>query len=81
MTQTRLEHDLLGEREVPAERYYGNQTLRALENFSLTGIPISSYPRLVNSLAYIKKAAALANAELDDILSPENMTRPRYIKP
>ncbi len=64
MTQTRLEHDLLGEREVPAERYYGIQTLRALENFDLTGIPISHYPRLVNSLAYIKKAAALANAEL-----------------
>src|SRR5512133_3237764 len=64
MTQTRLEHDLLGERAVPAERYYGIQTLRALENFDMTGIPISHYPRLVNSLAYIKKAAALANMEL-----------------
>jgi aspartate ammonia-lyase len=64
MTQTRLEHDLLGERQVPAERYYGIQTLRALENFPLTGIPISHYPRLVNSLAYIKKAAALANRQL-----------------
>jgi aspartate ammonia-lyase len=64
MTQTRLEHDLLGEREVPAERYYGIQTLRALENFNMTGIPIAHYPRLVNSLAYIKKAAALANADL-----------------
>ncbi|MBN1537724.1 MAG: aspartate ammonia-lyase [Anaerolineales bacterium] len=64
MTQTRLEHDLLGEREVPDDRYYGIQTLRAVENFNLTGIPISHYPRLINSLAYIKKAAALANAEL-----------------
>lgn len=64
MTKTRLEHDLLGEREVPAERYYGIQTLRALENFNLTGIPIAHYPRLINSLAYIKKAAALANSEL-----------------
>lgn len=62
MTQTRLEHDLLGEREVPNDRYYGIQTLRAVENFNLTGIPISHYPRLINSLAYIKKAAALANA-------------------
>jgi aspartate ammonia-lyase len=61
---TRLEHDSLGEREVPSERYYGIQTLRALENFSITGIPISHYPRLVHSLAYIKKAAALANMEL-----------------
>ncbi len=70
MTTTRLEHDLLGEREVPADRYYGVQTLRALENFSITGIPISHYPRLVNSLAYIKKAAALANAELG-LLDPQ----------
>ena len=64
MIQTRLEHDLLGEREVPAERYYGIQTLRATENFNITGIPISHYSRLINSLAHIKKAAALANAEL-----------------
>jgi len=64
MIRTRLEHDLLGEREVPADRYYGIQTLRALENFDMTGIPISHYPRLVHSLAFIKKAAASANAEL-----------------
>jgi aspartate ammonia-lyase len=69
MTQTRLEHDLLGEREVPAERYYGIQTLRALENFNLTSIPIAHYPQLINSLVYVKKAAALANAELD-LLEP-----------
>ena len=62
--KTRLEHDLLGEREVPAESYYGIQTLRAVENFRITGIPISQYPRLVHSLAYIKKAAALTNLEL-----------------
>ncbi|MBN2148696.1 MAG: aspartate ammonia-lyase [Anaerolineales bacterium] len=60
----RSEHDLIGERAVPDERYYGIQTLRALENFAITGIPISHYPRLVHSLAYIKKAAALANMEL-----------------
>jgi aspartate ammonia-lyase len=64
MTSTRLEHDLLGEREVPDEHYYGIQTLRAVENFGITGIPISHYPRLVQSLAYIKKAAALTNLEL-----------------
>jgi aspartate ammonia-lyase len=64
MAETRLEHDLLGEREVPAGRYYGVQTLRAIENYSITGIPISHYPRLVHALAYIKKAAALANQEL-----------------
>ena len=64
MKGTRLEHDLLGEREVPADRYFGVQTLRATENFNITGIPISHYPRLIGSLAYIKKAAALANCEL-----------------
>ncbi|MBN2149240.1 MAG: aspartate ammonia-lyase [Anaerolineales bacterium] len=64
MTLTRIEHDLLGERAVLAERYYGVQTLRAIENFNITGIPISHYPNFINSLAYIKKAAALANQEL-----------------
>jgi len=64
MTEYRLEHDLLGERPVPAERYYGIQTLRALENYSITGIPISHYPNFIYSLACIKKAAALANLAL-----------------
>lgn len=64
MNGFRTEHDLLGEREVPAERYYGVQTLRAVENFSITGIPISHYPLLVESLAHIKKAAALTNRDL-----------------
>jgi aspartate ammonia-lyase len=64
METTRLEHDLLGERLVPAERYYGIQTLRASENFVITGVPISHYPRLIRSLAYIKKAAALTNRDL-----------------
>ena len=69
MTQTRLEHNLLSEREVPYARYYGIQTLRALENFNMTGIPIAHYPRLIKSLAYIKKAAAITNMELG-LLAP-----------
>jgi aspartate ammonia-lyase len=64
MENYRMEHDLLGKKAVPAGRYYGIQTLRAVENFSITGIPISHYPHLIVSLAYIKKAAALANQEL-----------------
>ena len=60
----RIEHDLLGERQVPTERYYGIQTLRALENFSISGIPISHYPELIYALASIKKAAAMANQKL-----------------
>ncbi|MBI1989356.1 MAG: aspartate ammonia-lyase [Betaproteobacteria bacterium] len=60
----RIEHDLLGDRAVPAVAYYGVHTLRALENFEITGTPISIYPDLVNALACIKQAAALANNEL-----------------
>ncbi len=60
----RVEHDLLGEKEIPADCYYGVQTLRAKENFTISGIPISKTPELVISLAYVKKAAASANMEL-----------------
>jgi aspartate ammonia-lyase len=60
----RREHDLLGEREVPADAYYGIHTLRALENFDITGTAISIYPELVSALACVKQAAALANNEL-----------------
>ena len=60
----RIEHDLLGNREVPAEAYYGVHTLRAVENFPITGTPISIYPDLIVALACIKQAAALANREL-----------------
>ncbi|WP_019451737.1 aspartate ammonia-lyase [Cupriavidus sp. BIS7] len=62
--QFRSEHDLLGDREVPAEAYYGVHTLRAVENFPITGTPISIYPELIKALAAIKQAAALANHEL-----------------
>ena len=60
----RTEHDLLGDREVPADVYYGVHTLRAVENFPITGTPISIYPDLIRALAAIKKAAALANHSL-----------------
>lgn len=60
----RTEHDLLGDRKVPADAYYGVHTLRAVENFPITGTPISIYPELIKALACIKQAAALANHEL-----------------
>jgi aspartate ammonia-lyase len=60
----RIEHDLLGDRAVPADAYYGIHTLRALENFPITGTPISIYPELVMALACVKQAAAIANSEL-----------------
>jgi aspartate ammonia-lyase len=64
MQPVRNEHDLLGDREVPADAYYGVHTLRAVENFPITGITISVYPELINALAAIKQAAALANMQL-----------------
>jgi hypothetical protein len=54
----RIEHDLLRERAVPGEVYYGIQTLRALENFPINGVPLSHYPELVKALAIVKLAAA-----------------------
>ncbi len=62
--EMRLEHDLLGDKRVPSSAYYGVHTLRAVENFPITGTPISIYPDLIRALACIKQAAALANAEL-----------------
>src|SRR6476661_7959521 len=62
--RTRTEHDLLGERAVPDDALYGVQTLRALENFPITGIALREFPVLIEALAAVKEAAALANAEL-----------------
>jgi aspartate ammonia-lyase len=72
--QTRVERDLLGEREVPDEALYGIQTLRALENFPITGVPLREVPSLIDALAGVKEAAALANAELG--LLPEEVSEP-----
>jgi aspartate ammonia-lyase len=63
-SRTRTEHDLLGEREVPESAYYGVHTLRAVENFAISGTPVSSNADFVNALACVKEAAALANREL-----------------
>jgi len=67
MTQiemTRIEHDLLGNRTLPADVYWGVHTLRAIENFPISGQAIGLVPDLITALAAIKQAAALANAEL-----------------
>ena len=68
--ELRTEHDLLGERQLSVDLYYGVQTLRAMENFPITGIPISQYPYLIRALAAIKEAAAQANHDLG-LLAPE----------
>jgi aspartate ammonia-lyase len=64
---TRLERDSLGERAVPADAYWGIQTLRAVENFPLSGILLSQFPHFVRALAMTKKACALANRDLDNL--------------
>lgn len=63
----RIEHDLIGDELVPQDAYYGIQTLRAVHNFDITGVPISHFPQLIRSLAMVKKAAALANQELGNL--------------
>ena len=60
----RSEHDLLGDREVPADAYYGVHTVRAVENFPISGVPISRHSDLVAALASVKQAAAEANQQL-----------------
>ncbi len=63
----RNEHDLLGDAPVPATAYWGIHTLRAVENYPITGKAIGSYAELVRALALTKQAAALANAELGQL--------------
>ncbi|UOE95737.1 aspartate ammonia-lyase [Alkalihalobacillus sp. LMS39] len=62
MTEYRIERDLLGEKEVPKDAYYGIQTMRAKENFPITGYP--PHKELIRAFGYVKKAAALANADV-----------------
>ncbi|ACA40237.1 aspartate ammonia-lyase [Lysinibacillus sp. fkY74-1] len=68
MSTQRIEKDFLGERVLPAEAYYGIQTLRATENFPITGYTIHS--SLIKAMGIVKKAAALSNMEVH-LLSKE----------
>ena len=61
---TRIEHDLVGDKEVPADAYYGVHTVRAVENFTITGSTIGQFPDLIAALASVKQAAARANRDL-----------------
>ncbi|WP_299019630.1 aspartate ammonia-lyase [uncultured Photobacterium sp.] len=66
---TRIEEDLLGERHVPADAYWGIHTLRAVENFNISKTTISDVPEFVRGMVFTKKAAAMANKELGVIPS------------
>lgn len=83
----RMEKDLLGEREVPAEAYYGVQTLRAIECYNITGVLVRNFPEFIIAFAQVKKACAKANFKLghlnmdkaeaichacDELIDPEN---------
>lgn len=58
MTATRIEKDLIGTEHIPSDVYWGIQTLRAVTNFPITGIPISSHPNLIRALAAVKMACS-----------------------
>ncbi|MBO2944343.1 aspartate ammonia-lyase [Paenibacillus sp. F411] len=58
----RLEKDFLGEKKLPSEAYYGINTVRAVENFPISGVPV--HAELISALAEVKKAAALSNMQL-----------------
>jgi len=70
--QPRREKDLLGEKEIPANAYYGVQTARALENFQLSGVLINHYPGFVEAWAIVKLAAAQANTDVR-AMKPERL--------
>lgn len=71
-SRTRIESDLLGQRNVPDHAYYGVQTLRAIENFNISGVTLQFYPVLIQSLAIVKLGAVRANYDLG--LLPKDIT-------
>ncbi|HZN46639.1 MAG TPA: aspartate ammonia-lyase [Ramlibacter sp.] len=64
MNDIRIESDFLGRKEIPANVYWGVHTARALENFPISGTPISAMPELIRAFGFVKKAAARANMQL-----------------
>jgi aspartate ammonia-lyase len=69
---TRTEHDLLGDKQVPADAYYGIQAMRGIENFQLSGVAIYHYPGFVEAWAIVKLAAARANTAVG-AMKPERL--------
>ena len=69
---TRTERDLLGEKEIPVDAYYGVQTARAVENFRISGVAINHYPGFVEAWAIVKLAAARANTDVG-AMKPETL--------
>jgi aspartate ammonia-lyase len=72
MSATRLEHDLLGDYQVPINAYWGVHTARAVDNFPISGVPIGHYRSLIQALAIVKQATAQANFELGELSAELN---------
>jgi aspartate ammonia-lyase len=72
MSATRLEHDLLGDYQVPTNAYWGVHTARAVDNFPISGVPIGHYRSLIRALAIVKQATAQANFELGELSAEIN---------
>ena len=72
MSATRLEHDLLGDYQVPINAYWGVHTARAVDNFPISGVPIGHYRSLIRALAIVKQATAQANFELGELSAEIN---------
>ena len=72
MSATRLEHDLLGDYQVPVTAYWGVHTARAVDNFPISGVPIGHYRSLIRALAIVKQATAQANFELGELTAEIN---------
>jgi aspartate ammonia-lyase len=70
MSSIRIEKDFLGTKEIPADAYYGVHTARAMDNFAVSGVLISHFPRFIIALAMVKKASMLANLEFG-LLPPD----------
>jgi aspartate ammonia-lyase len=70
--RVRIEKDLMGEKKIPVEAYYGVQTARALENFQISSIQINQYPGFVEAWAIVKLAAAKANTDVG-AMKPETL--------
>ena len=79
-TDTVVEKDLLGEKPVPADAYYGVQTARALENFHIKGVPICQHSDLIRALAMVKLAAARANHDCGVLPDCDESLRDRYFE-
>ncbi len=73
--ETRIEHDLLGKKRIPAGAYYGVQSARAMENFAISGVKLHVYPDIIRGLAMVKMAAARANHDCDRRAMPRRVMK------